>query len=348
MASALKINGTVIRPGQRRLIELAIPDLYTHTSLNIPVQVINGRQDGPRLMVSAAVHGDEINGVEIIRRLLNLKVLDRLRGSLVAVPVVNVYGFINQSRYLPDRRDLNRSFPGSESGSLAARLAYTFLNDIVAHCTHGIDLHTGAIHRENLPQIRAYLDSEEIRRMAQAFGAPVVLHSNLVDGSMRQALYERDFPIIVYEAGEALRFSEVAIRAGVQGIVSVMRDLGMLPRQKRKGKTYEPLVARNSTWVRAPQSGILRMVVPLGAQVDKGQLLGVISDPFGEREENVEATVSGIVIGRVNIPLANEGEALFHIAHFRRADGLQDHLDSFQEEMDPASDDHLPPEAPIV
>lgn len=348
MTSALKINGTVIRPGQRRLIELAIPDLYTHTSLNIPVQVINGRQDGPRLMVSAAVHGDEINGVEIIRRLLNLKVLDRLRGSLVAVPVVNVYGFINQSRYLPDRRDLNRSFPGSESGSLAARLAHTFLNDIVAHCTHGIDLHTGAIHRENLPQIRAYLDSEETRRMAQAFGAPVVLHSNLVDGSMRQALYERDFPIIVYEAGEALRFSEVAIRAGVQGVVSVMRDLGMLPRQKRKGKSYEPLVARNSTWVRAPQSGILRMVVPLGAQVDKGQLLGVISDPFGEREENVEATVSGIVIGRVNIPLANEGEALFHIAHFRRADGLQDRLDSFQEEMDPASDDHLPPEAPIV
>ncbi|MCS3903611.1 putative deacylase [Methylohalomonas lacus] len=348
MAAALKINGTVVRPGQRRLIELAIPDLYTHTSLNIPVQVINGRQDGPRLMVSAAVHGDEINGVEIIRRLLNLKVLDRLRGSLVAVPVVNVYGFINQSRYLPDRRDLNRSFPGSESGSLAARLAHTFLNDIVAHCTHGIDLHTGAIHRENLPQIRAYLDSEETRRMAQAFGAPVVLHSNLVDGSMRQALYERDFPIIVYEAGEALRFSEVAIRAGVQGIVSVMRDLGMLPRQKRKGKTYEPLVARNSTWVRAPQSGILRMVVPLGAQVDKGQLLGVISDPFGEREENVEATVSGIVIGRVNIPLANEGEALFHIAHFRRADGLQDRLDSFQEEMDPATDDHLPPEAPIV
>lgn len=348
MASALKIDGTVIRPGQRRLVELAIPDLYTHTSLNIPVQVINGRQDGPRLMVSAAVHGDEINGVEIIRRLLNLKVLDRLRGALVAVPVVNVYGFINQSRYLPDRRDLNRSFPGSESGSLAARLAHTFINDVVAHCTHGIDLHTGAVHRENLPQIRAYLDSEAIRRMAQAFGAPVVLHSNLVDGSMRQALYERGFPIIVYEAGEALRFNEVAIRAGVQGIVSVMRDLGMLPRQKRKSKSYEPLVARNSTWVRAPQSGIMRMVVPLGAQVDKGQLLGVISDPFGEREENVEAVVSGIVIGRVNIPLANEGEALFHIAHFRRADGLQDQLDSFQEEMDPSTDNHQPPEAPIV
>lgn len=350
MANTLKINGTVIRPGQRRLIELAIPELYTHTSLSIPVQVINGRQDGPRLMVCAAVHGDEINGVEIIRRLLNLKSLDRIRGSLVAVPVVNVYGFINQSRYLPDRRDLNRSFPGSETGSLAARLAYTFLNDIVAHCTHGIDLHTGAIHRENLPQIRAYLDSEGTRKMAQAFATPVVLHSNLVEGSMRQALYERNFPIIVYEAGEALRFNEVAIRAGVQGIVSVMRSLGMLAAQKRKGKgkIYEPLVARNSTWVRASQSGILRMVVPLGAQVGRGQLLGMISDPFGEREETIEAPVSGIVIGRVNIPLANEGEALFHIAHFHRADGLQDHLDTFQEEMDPASDDHLPPEAPIV
>ncbi len=348
MATALKISGTVIRPGQRRLVELAIPDLYTHTSLNIPVQVINGRQDGPRLMVSAAVHGDEINGVEIIRRLLNLKILDRIRGALVAVPVVNVYGFINQSRYLPDRRDLNRSFPGSESGSLAARLAHTFINDIVDNCTHGIDLHTGAIHRENLPQIRAYLDSEEIKRMAQAFTTPVVLHSNLVDGSMRQALYDRGFPIIVYEAGEALRFNEVAIRAGVQGIVSVMRELGMLPRQRRKGKKYEPLVARYSSWVRAPQSGILRMVTPLGAQVDKGQLLGVISDPFGEREEPVEAPVSGIVIGRVNIPLANEGEALFHIAHFRRADGLQDHLDTFQDEMNPASDDQSPPETPIV
>lgn len=348
MVTALKINGAVIRPGQQRLIELAIPDLYTHTSLNIPVQVINGRQDGPRLMVSAAIHGDEINGVEIIRRLLNLKVLDRIRGSLIAVPVVNVYGFINQSRYLPDRRDLNRSFPGSESGSLAARLAHTFLNEVVTHCTHGIDLHTGAIHRENLPQIRAYLDSEDIKRMAQAFTTPVVLHSSLVDGSLRAALYERNFPIIVYEAGEALRFNEVAIRAGVQGIVSVMRELGMLPKQKRKGKKYEPLVARTSSWVRAPQSGILRMVTPLGAQVDKGQLLGVISDPFGEREELVEAPVSGIVIGRVNIPLANEGEALFHIAHFRRADGLQDHLDSFQAEMDPSLDDHQPPEAPIV
>jgi len=348
MANALKMSETVIRPGQRRLIELAIPDLYTHTSLNIPVQVINGRQDGPRLMVCAAVHGDEINGVEIIRRLLNLKILDRIRGALIAVPVVNVYGFINQSRYLPDRRDLNRSFPGSETGSLAARLAYTFLNEVVDHCTHGIDLHTGAIHRENLPQIRAYLDSEEIRRMAQAFTTPVVLHSNLVQGSMREALYQRGFPIIVYEAGEALRFNEVSIRAGVQGIVSVMRELGMLPKLKRKGKKYEPLVARTSSWVRAPQSGILRMITPLGAQVDKGQLLGIISDPFGEREESVEAPVSGIVIGRVNIPLANEGEALFHIAHFRRADGLQDHLDTFQEEMNPASDDHLPPEPPIV
>lgn len=348
MARPVPINGVEVRPGQRRLIELAIPDLYTHTSLNIPVQVINGRRDGPRLLVCAAIHGDEINGVEIIRRLLNLKVLDRIRGGLIAVPVVNVYGFINQSRYLPDRRDLNRSFPGSEGGSLAARLAHTFLTDIVDHCTHCIDLHTGAIHRENLPQIRAYLDSDQTRRMAQAFSTPVVLHSNLVDGSMRQAVHRKGIPIIVYEAGEALRFNEVSIRAGVKGIVSVMRDLGMLPPLKKPRKIYEPLVARNSTWVRAPQSGILRMIVPLGAHVSKDQLLGVISDPFGEREEAVHAPVSGLVIGRVNIPLANEGEALFHIAHFHRADGVLDRLDSFQEELDSVLDDHLPPEAPIV
>jgi uncharacterized protein len=184
--------------------------------------------------------------------------------------------------------------------------------------------------------------------MAQAFTTPVVLHSNLVEGSMRQALYKMNIPVIVYEAGEALRFNEVCIRAGVQGIVSVMRSLGMLPPQKRSRKIPEPLVARHSTWVRAPQSGILRMVTPLGAQVSKGQILGMISDPFGEREEAVTAPVSGLVVGRVNIPLANEGEALFHIAHFRRADGLQDRLESFQSEMDPSTDDHQPPEMPIV
>ncbi|MGR9107264.1 MAG: succinylglutamate desuccinylase/aspartoacylase family protein [Gammaproteobacteria bacterium] len=278
MREAIQINGLSVDAGQRAEIDVSIPALYTHTALTIPVKVIHGKRDGPRLFVCAAIHGDEINGVEIIRRLMNLKALARLKGTLIAVPVVNVYGFINKSRYLPDRRDLNRSFPGSESGSLASRLSHVFLREIASKSTHGIDLHTAAIHRDNLPQVRAYLDDETTSRMAQAFSAPVILNTPILDGSMRQALERMGVSVIVYEAGEALRFNEVSIRAGVKGIVSVMREIGMLPRAKAQHASIEPLIAQSSTWVRAPQSGILRTLVRLGEVVAKDQVMGIIAD----------------------------------------------------------------------
>ena len=209
------IAGTEVSPGTRRTLELPVASLYSHAPMTLPVQVVCGRHDGPRLFVSAALHGDEINGVEIIRRLLRLPSLKKLRGTLLAIPIVNVYGFVNRSRYLPDRRDLNRSFPGSVRGSMAARLADLFLKEIVDRCNYGIDLHTGAIHRENLPQIRANLDDEETARIARAFHVPLLLNSDLRDGSLREIAAERGIPMLLYEAGEALRFDERAIRAGV-------------------------------------------------------------------------------------------------------------------------------------
>ncbi|EDN66333.1 Succinylglutamate desuccinylase/aspartoacylase [Beggiatoa sp. PS] len=230
----LYINDTQIPPDSRILFDLPVADLYTHTPLSLPVQVINGKKKGPRLFVSAAIHGDELNGVEIIRRLLMRSALRKLQGTLIAIPIVNIYGLLNHSRYLPDRRDLNRSFPGSEQGSLAARLAHQFMTKIVAHCTHGIDLHTGALHRANLPQIRANLDVPETEDLARAFGVPVILNSTLRDGSLREAAAERGIPMLLYEAGEALRFDELSIRAGVRGIIAVMRTLGMLPPSRRK------------------------------------------------------------------------------------------------------------------
>ncbi|RME35785.1 MAG: succinylglutamate desuccinylase [Gammaproteobacteria bacterium] len=314
----------------------------------MPVQVVRGRRPGPCLFVSAALHGDEINGVEIIRRLLNVNALRRLRGSLIAVPVVNVYGFIGHSRYLPDRRDLNRSFPGSERGSMAARLANLFLTEIVAKADYGIDLHTAAIHRDNLPQVRANLNDAGTERLASAFHAPVIINSGLVDGSLRQAASRLGVPVLVYEAGEALRFDELAIRAGVRGILSVMRELAMLPPGRVRKHVVEPFVARASGWLRAPQSGILRAVTHLGARVERGQLLGVVSDPFGEVEEPVQARYDGIVIGRTNLPLVNEGEALFHVARFRRPDEVVDTLESFQQEFDPNLDILPPEEPPLV
>lgn len=316
----ITIGGTSVAPGERRGLSLPAGMLHTHVPVEMPVWVINGRRPGPRLFVSAAIHGDELNGIEIIRRIRS-RALAGLRGTLLLVPVVNVFGVLHHSRYLPDRRDLNRSFPGSESGSLAARLAHLFMSEIVDRCTHGIDLHTGAVHRSNLPQIRAQLDDEETRSLALAFGAPVVLDSRMRDGSLREAAAEKGIPTLIYEAGEALRFDEMSIRMGVAGIIEVMHRLDMLRRKSsRRDRAARSVVADGSHWVRAPGGGILRSAIRLGQHVSEGQLLGRVSDPFGTQEAPVNAPHEGIVIGRNSLPLVNEGDALFHVARVARPD----------------------------
>lgn len=331
MVDELLINGESIPPGTSTTLELPLPHLYTRTPMTMPVHVRRGRRAGPSLFVCAAVHGDELNGVEIIRRLMKRRALSRIRGTIIAVPFVNVYGVIDRSRYLPDRRDLNRSFPGSGRGSLAARLADLFMNEIVAHCTHGIDLHTGALHRGNLPQVRGNLDDEETLRLAGLFGVPVLINADLRDGSLREAAAARGIPMLLYEAGEALRFDEVSIRAGVQGILNVMRGLDMLaPTRGRKRPTHEPFVARSSAWVRAPASGIFRGTVSLGAHVKNNELLGTIAEPVSDTESEVRVSRGGIVIGRSNLPLVLEGEALFHIAGFEDLREVAEQVEEFQ------------------
>lgn len=338
-----------VQPGTSLTIDLPTGRLYTHAPMTMPVHVVCGKHAGPKLFISAAIHGDEINGVEIIRRLLKLSSLKRLRGTLVAVPIVNVHGLINHSRYLPDRRDLNRSFPGSEKGSLAARLAHLFMTEIVEQSTHGIDIHTGALHRSNLPQVRANLDDPETEKLARAFEVPVIISSNLRDGSLREAAAEYGIPSLLYEAGEALRFDEVSIRAGVNGIINVMRTLEMLPPKRSSSrKPVEPVVAWSTAWVRAQDSGILRAMVPLGGRVKKNTLLGVIADPFGQREIQILAPFSGIVIGRTNIPLVNEGEALYHIARFEDVKEAEAKVDTFHEEHTPEPMPFPDSESPII
>jgi len=351
MGKDFSLGGEPVPSGTRRLIELQLPPLYINTPLTLPVHVLRGAKDGPCLFVSAGLHGDELNGTEIIRRLLKQPALKRLRGTLVAVPIVNVYGLIHHSRYLPDRRDLNRSFPGSERGSLAARIAHLFMTEIVQKCTHGIDLHTGAIHRTNLPQIRANLDDPETSKLAESFGVPVLLNSNLRDGSLREAAAEQGIPMLLYEAGEALRFDEVSIRAGVKGIIRVMRGLDMLPKSRaRRQQTSEPFVARSSIWVRASASGLFRKVGTLGARVKRGELLGLIDDPVGGEEFQVTASATGIIIGCSQIPLVHEGEALFHIARFEDVKGAAGQVESFQTELAPeeAPANTMQDEPPIV
>lgn len=336
--SAFRLGETRIAPGERETVELPIPRLYTHTEMALPVHVIHGRRPGPRLFVSAALHGDELNGVEIVRRLLGLATLRHLRGTLLAIPIANVHACIQRTRELPDGRDLNRAFPGSASGSLAARLAHLFMQEIVAGSDYGIDLHTGAKHRNNLPQIRCQLDAEDSVRLAQAFGAPVILHSSLRDGSLRGAVQDTGCVSLLYEAGEALRFDEAAIRVGVRGIVAVMREIGMLPK-RRPRRRFEPVTARESSWLRSPASGILRLRTPLGATVKRGQKLAVVSDPFGEDEASVTSHATGVVIGRTNLPLVYAGEALFHIARFEDAEPVDETLEAYKESFDLTGED---------
>lgn len=332
--TVFELNGVQVPPGQRTSIDLSVGRLYTHSEITMPVHVVNGKRAGKRLFLSAAIHGDEINGVEMIRRILAMSSLRNLHGTLIAVPVVNVHGFINTSRYLPDRRDLNRSFPGSSEGSLAARLAHLFMSQVVNNATHGIDIHTAAIHRNNLPQVRGDLDNPEVAALANAFGVPVLLSSTGPDGTLRRIATDAGVPTLLYEAGEALRFDEYSIRAGVRGIVNVMRHLGMLPaRANRRQKPFSPFVARSSLWVRAPESGIIRTLVPLGAHVRKGDSLGIIADPFGEKEKIVHSPGDGVIIGRADLPLVNEGDALFHIARYEKPSDVVAVVEALQGEQ---------------
>ena len=329
-----RIGDEAVAPGERRTVDIPVSVLSDHTPATMSVHVVHGRRSGPALFVSAAVHGDEIIGVEIIRRLLHAKQLERLRGTLLAIPVVNSFGFINRSRYLPDRRDLNRSFPGFAKGSLAGRLAHIFMREVVTRSDFGIDLHSAAVNRINLPQIRVSPSKPETLERARAFGAPLVLSSKIRDGSLRQAAQEAGIDVLVYEAGEALRFDEISVRTGVAGILRVMRSMDMIA-----GKGVPKLRARSirsssSYWVRAPAGGLLRSYKAIGEQIGNHDTLGVISDPFGETEVEVLPEDAGLLIGRTNLPVVNEGDGIFHIARVRRAEDAESTIDSMATDLE--------------
>lgn len=308
----IEIAQEIIASGCSERIDIPVSRLPTQTLLSLPVRVINGVQPGAKLWLSAAIHGDELNGVEIIRQVLEKIQPEKLRGTVIAVPIVNVFGFIEQSRYLPDRRDLNRSFPGSESGSLASRLANLFMREIVNKCTHGIDLHTATMHRTNLPQIRANLENPETYRCAEAFNAPVMLHSNTRDGSLRQAATKKGIPVLLYESGEALRFDNTAINLGVLGILKVMEYLDMynFPLDMAKLNSIQ---IQKSKWIRASRGGILHLKIHLGQKITKKQELGFITDTFGENKVSIRSKVNGIAIGHSLNPLVNQGDGIVHL-----------------------------------
>jgi len=307
------IGSVRVRAGASRALELPITRLVTGAEISLPVRVIHGREDGPTVWVNAAIHGDEVVGVEVIRQVMADLDPKTFRGTLIAVPIVNVLGFMTGDRYLPDRRDLNRSFPGSARGSLASRIAHLFMEEVVAKSEVGIDLHTGSDRRSNLPQIRADLDDPRTRALAEAFAAPVMLHAKIRDGSLRHAARERGATVMLYEGGENLRFDAYAIDAGVAGVRRVLAVLDMI--DPYPDPDHEPSVeCRASGWVRARRTGILDLDAQLGQQVTDGERLGALVDSFGRTLRLVHANRTGIVIGRTEAPLVNSGDALVHIA----------------------------------
>jgi predicted deacylase len=316
------IGGEEVQVGSRRTIELPVSVLSNHTPMSLAIHAIHGSKPGPVLFLSGAVHGDEILGVEIIRRVVRHQALNSLSGTLLAVPIVNAFGFLSHSRYMPDRRDLNRSFPGSDHGSLASLLADLFLREVVLRSSHGIDLHTAGLHRTNLPQIRIAPDEPELLELAQAFGPPVVLISRLREGTLRHSARDHGVKMLLYEGGEALRFDEAAIRTAVSGVLRVMRALGMIAAAESQRQPSPPVISHASAWLRAPEGGMLRAGRMIGERVSKGDKIAEISDPLGLKTVPLISNETGIVIGRTNLPIVHRGEALFHIARIKDADRL--------------------------
>lgn len=315
---AIRIGDLVVEPGRKGQIELPVARVFTGTEMSLPVVVVHGRRPGTMLWLDAAIHGDELNGIRIIRDVLRELDPRKLRGTVIAAPVVNVFGLIHNSRYLPDRRDLNRSFPGSKRGSLASRLARLFIDEVVEKCEIGLDLHTAGPSRTNLPHIRTDLSDETSGRLARAFGAPLIYKAPRIAGSLRDVCLEKGKRLLVYEAGEPLRFNDHAVGVGVAGVLRVLEALDMWDITDELRALLEPpapeiFVGQGTRWLRAGRSGMFRSAVRPGEHVEKGQTVGDITDPFPHKGLKVKASSDGMVMGLTVNPLVHQGDALVHL-----------------------------------
>jgi hypothetical protein len=322
------IAGTSIAPGSARDVAFPITTMATGTSSSLAVRVLHGAMAGPAIFVSAAIHGDEIIGTAMIQRLAQDLDPGALAGTVLLVPVANIFGFMSHTRYLPDRRDLNRSFPGSPGGSLAGQLAHIFYREVVGRCELGIDIHSAAIHRYNLPQIRIAAGNRRLVELAMAFGAPVIIESPLRDGSLRDLAQKKGVDMLLMEAGEALRFDRLSIETGVTGVCRVMAHLGMIEADDGLSAVGIPARANRSVWVRAPRGGVTHRVRKSGDPVRKGDLLACVAGLFGEDAQELVSPADGIVIGHATLPVVHQGDALFHIAVIDHPERVGARIDS--------------------
>ncbi|MFY0684364.1 MAG: succinylglutamate desuccinylase/aspartoacylase family protein [Balneola sp.] len=313
MPDFITINKEKVGLGEHKVINFDIASLPTRTSIDLPVHVYRGKEDGPVLLLTGGLHGDELNGVEIIRRMIDSKSVIPEKGTVIAIPIVNIYGFIQNSRGLPDGKDINRSFPGlKKGGSLAKLLAYTLMKHIIPHITCGIDFHTGGASRSNFPQIRVDLTNEKALNLAKTFQPPLIINSKPIPKSFRNASNRRGKQILVYETGESLRFDEFGIKEGINGTLRVMKSLGMI---NKSVTAQEPEIFSNSTWIRSTYAGLFSPTVKLGDKIKEKQILGHINGAYGELHSRIIASKDGRVIGLNYCPVVNKGDAIIHYSY---------------------------------
>lgn len=331
--SSIQICNETIHPGESLSLAMPLPELFSCAPLYMPIKVIHGKEAGPCLLITAAMHGNELNGTEIINRLLEKSSVKRLAGTLIAIPVLNVYGLINRSRYLPGGVDLDRCFPGSKAGTHAARMAHIFTQEIFSKADVCLDLQTGFINYTNLPQIYTSFKDEKSKSLAKIFNAPVISDMPCEKGMFRAMAIKKNKPFLLYEAGEAMRFDEHSIKTGVKGIVNIMRTLSMLPEKPTNKETMlKSFFAEQNIWVRASTSGVSHSTHKLGQFIKKGETLCVIKDPFGAAHDvTVESPEDAIIVGKNNLPLVYEGEGLFQLAIFPKMEHAATHLGAWKE-----------------
>jgi uncharacterized protein len=325
--AGFEIAGEIVPSGARRRLAIPVSRQLSGLSASLPLLVLHGARPGPSVFVSGAIHGDELNGIAIVRQLAAALDPAAMAGTLILAPAVNIYGLVTHSRYLPDRRDLNRSFPGSARGSLAAQLAYAFFEHVIGKCALGIDLHTAAVHRYNLPQVRIAAGDPYLVELAMAFGAPVIVESPLRDESMRELAHQRGTPILLYEAGEALRFDRLSITIGTEGVTRVLAHIGMIDADDELARVGIPARANRTSWVRAPRGGISTRIRKSGDTVREGELLATVAGLFGEDAMELTSPAAGIVIGHATLPVVNQGDAMFHIAEVANLDHAGEQID---------------------
>ena len=332
----ITICNETIHPGEQVSLALPLPELFSCAPMYMPIKVVHGKQAGPCLLVIAAMHGNELNGAEIINRLLQSSSIKKLKGTLIAVPIMNVYGFINRTPTLPGGASLGTNFPGSPQGAHAARLAHLFCSEIFALADYCIDLQTGWSNHTNLPQIFITDNNKKELELAHVFGAPVISELTEQKGSLRAYAKKQKTPYMVYEAGEAMRFDEHSIRIGIKGILRIMRYIEMLPALPKPNiEKRKSFLMRDAHWIRSPTSGISHSITRLGQQIKKGELLTIIKDPFGAGS-NVQLTApfDGIVVSINNLPLVYEGVALFQLASFERLSLAATHIEGWVDEAE--------------